>query len=147
MIDRLAITDALLASPADAIIATDREGVVAFWSPGAERLFGFSEEETLGRAMDMIVPEALREGHWTGYRRVIETGVSRYGDGDLLAVPALTKDGRRISVEFTIAMLRDDQGCATGMVAILRDVTARFEKTRQLERALEVLGKEVSADA
>ena len=44
----------------------------------------------------------------------METGTSRYGHGDLLSVPGLTKDGRRISVEFTIVMLRDDRQQAGG---------------------------------
>jgi hypothetical protein len=59
-----------------------------------------------------------------------------YGHGDLLSVPALTKSGQRISVEFTIAMLKDAQGRPTGTVAILRDVTRRFEEARALKRQL-----------
>ena len=54
----------------------------------------------------------------------------------MLAVPALTKDGRQISVEFTILLLRDASREITGMAAILRNVTARFEETRRLKREL-----------
>jgi len=128
--------NALLASASDAIIATDREGLITFWNPGAERIFGFSATEVVGQSLDLIIPENLRTRHWTGYRHAMATGESRYGHGDVLAVPGLTKDGRRISVEFTIVMLRDTQHRPAGTVAVLRDVTKRFEETRELRRKL-----------
>src|SRR3954468_13245023 len=127
---------ALLASASDAIIATDREGLITFWNPGAERIFGFSAAEAAGQSLDLIIPENLRSRHWAGYRHAMETGESRYGHGDLLSVPGLTKDGRRISVEFTIVMLRDAHNRPAGTAAILRDVTKRFEETRKLRRKL-----------
>jgi PAS domain S-box-containing protein len=64
----------------------------------------------------------------------MRTGQSRYSGGDILAVPALRNDGRRISIEFTIVPLKDAAGGMTGMVATLRDVTARFEEMRELRR-------------
>jgi signal transduction histidine kinase len=66
----------------------------------------------------------------------METGTSRYGLGDLLSVPGLTKDGRCISVEFTVVMLRNAQQEITGIVAVMRDVTRRFEEVRELRRRL-----------
>jgi len=134
--DRAALCDAVLASPGDAIILCDREGVIRFWNPGAERIFGFTPLEALGRSLDIIIPERQRARHWEGFSRVMETGRSRYGEGDLLSVPAQHRDGRRISVEFTIAMLRGGDGAMAGMVAVLRDVTARFEEMRALRRRL-----------
>jgi PAS domain S-box-containing protein len=128
--------EAILATASDAIIATDRGGAVTFWNAGAVRIFGFSAAEALGQSLDLIIPDNLRDRHWRGYDRVMATGESRYGHGDLLSVPALTKDGRRISVEFTIVMLKDEQSRPTGTAAILRDVTQRFEETRKLKRDL-----------
>src|SRR3954468_3795596 len=128
--------NALLESASDAIIATDREGRINFWNPGAARIFGFTAEETAGQSLDLIIPENLRAAHGSGYRQTMETGVSRYGHGDLLSVPGLTKDGRRISVEFTIVMLRNEQQQVTGTVALMRDVTKRFEEVRELRRQL-----------
>jgi PAS domain S-box-containing protein len=128
--------DAILATASDAIIATDRSGAVTFWNAGAERIFGFTAEEALGRPLDLIVPDNLRDRHWRGYQQVMATGESRYGHGDLLSVPTLTKDGRRISVEFTIVLLKDEQNRPIGTAAILRDVTRRFEEARQLKREL-----------
>lgn len=131
-----ALANAVLASESDAIVATDPDGTITFWNPGAARIFGFSEREAVGQSLDLIIPENLRARHWEGYRQVMETGESRYGRGDVLAVPALNKDGKRISVEFTIVMLRDAAARPTGMAAILRDVTKRFEELRTLRKAL-----------
>ena len=130
------LAEALLQSASDAIVATDREGRITFWNPGAERIFGFAADQAIGQSLDLIIPENLRARHWAGFHHVMETGVSRYGEGDLLAVPGLTRDGRRISIEFTIAMLRDQDGKLVGTVAVMRDVTRRFEELRELKRKL-----------
>ena len=128
--------EALLHSASDAIIATDRDGRITFWNPGAERIFGFTAGEANGQSLDLIIPENLRARHWSGFRHTMETGTSRYGHGDLLSVPGLTKSGRRISVEFTILLLSDGTQPVTGTVAVMRDVTRRFEEVRELKRRL-----------
>src|SRR5436305_13347521 len=125
---------ALLQTMSDAIIASDREGRITFWNPGAERIFGFSPAEAMGQSLDLIIPERLRARHGEGYTDVMRTGERRYGHGDLLSVPALRKDGTRLSIEFTIVPLKDVAGAMVGMVAILRDVTARFEELRALRQ-------------
>jgi PAS domain S-box-containing protein len=132
--------EALLHSASDAVIATDREGRITFWNPGAERIFGFTAEEATGQSLDLIIPENLRARHWAGFRHTMATGTSRYGHGDLLSVPGLTRDGRRISVEFTIVLLRNDNQEVAGTVAVMRDVTKRFEELRELKRRLVGVG-------
>lgn len=127
------LAHAILDAP-DAVIYSDREGVIRFWNGGAERLFGFSAEEALGQSLDIIIPERLRERHWTGYDETMKTGRSRYGEGDLLSVPALHKEGKRISVEFTVAMVKSDDGTVEGIAAVMRDNTARFEEMKQLRK-------------
>lgn len=123
----------------DAIVFGDAEGVIRLWNAGAESIFGFKAEEAIGRSMDIIIPERLRARHWDGYRSVMATGESRYGRGDLLAVPAVTKDGRTISIEFTIQMLRSAAGEILGPVAIIRDVTKRFQREKQMALRLKEL--------
>ena len=125
---------ALLNSPAEAIVYSDREGLIRFSNAGAERVFGFTAEEALGQSLDIIIPERQRQRHWEGYDEVMKTGVSRYGSGDLLSVPALRKDGSRISVEFTIVPLKDADGAMLGMASVMRDVSARFEELKTLRR-------------
>jgi PAS domain S-box-containing protein len=127
---------ALLQTSSDAIVVSDTDGRIVFWNPGAARIFGFDATDAMGKSLDLIIPENLRARHWQGFHRVMATGQSRYGDGDLLSVPALTKDGRRISVEFTIVMLHDEHGTAVGMASIMRDSTARFEEMKSLRRRI-----------
>jgi PAS domain S-box-containing protein len=130
------LAQSLLATRSDAIIATDRDGVILFWNPGAARIFQHAETEAVGRSLDLIIPERLRARHWSGYRQFIATGRSRYGEGDLLAVPGVRKDGTRLSLEFTIVPLTYGDGRIAGVAALMRDVTARFEETRELKRKL-----------
>ena len=129
------LSEAILATPSDAIVAADQDGIVRYWNPGAQRLFGYSSDEAMGKTLDLIVPERLRERHWDGYRRVMATGESRYGTADVLSVPALRKDGATISVEFTVTLLQSG-GHVIGIAAIMRDVSARFEEMRALKRRL-----------
>jgi PAS domain S-box-containing protein len=128
--------DGIVSASADAVVAADRSGIIRLWNPGAERIFGHSVGEALGQPLDLIIPERLRAAHWEGWRRVIETSRSRYEDGDLLSVPAIRKDGERISIEFTIVPLKDESGRMVGMAALMRDVTKRFEEMKTLRRQL-----------
>ncbi|HKF07451.1 MAG TPA: PAS domain S-box protein [Xanthobacteraceae bacterium] len=134
-----AVAAAILSTRSDAIVAADRDGLIRFWNPGAERL-GYSHNEALSRSLDRIIPERLRARHWDGYRRVMESGKSRYGQGDVLSVPAIRKDGATISVEFTVVPLQNN-GQMIGMAAIMRDVTRRFNEMRALKRKLAELEK------
>lgn len=134
-LSRLA-ADAILAAAADAVVVTDRDGIIQVWNPGAERIFGHRADEALGQSLDLIIPERLRARHWEGFRRVMATGESHYGAGDLLSVPGVRKDGQRISLEFTIVPLKDEQGRMWGLAAVMRDVTSRFEEIRGLKKKL-----------
>ncbi len=135
------LAKSLLATRSDAIVVADRDGIIRFWNPGAERIFGHSAEEAIGRSLDLIIPERLRERHWHGYRQTVATGQSRYGEGDLLSVPAQHRNGGTLSVEFTIVPLKDEEGAMVGMAAVLRDVTKRFAEMRELKRRLAELTK------
>ena len=134
------ISDALyrqiVEGAADAIIVADHEGRIRLWNAGAEALFGHPAADALGQSLDLIIPERLRARHWEGYEQVMAGRPTRYGRNKLLAVPALHADGRRLSLEFSISLLRDDAGALSGIVAILRDVTARWEQERSLRQHL-----------
>ncbi|WP_340108420.1 PAS domain S-box protein [Pikeienuella sp. HZG-20] len=126
----------LLEGLPDALVVADVEGVIRFWNAGAERIFGFPAAEALGRPLDIIIPENLRARHNSGYEQTMKTGETRYGAGDLLAVPALRKDGARISVQFSILPLVGADGGMTGIAAVMRDVTADFEERKRLRKEL-----------
>ena len=119
----------------DAIIFADREGTIRLWNAAAETIFGHSADEAVGQSLDLIIPERLRQRHWDGYTKVMQTGETRYGR-ELLSVPGIRKDGSRISLEFSIALLRDADGMPSGITAILRDVSERFERDRELRQRL-----------
>ena len=138
--------DGIVSASADAVVAADRSGIIRLWNPGAERIFGHRAGEAVGQSLDLIIPERLRTAHWKGWRRVVETGRSRYGDGDLLSVPAIRKDGERISVEFTIVPLKDETGGMVGMAALMRDVTKRFEEMKALRRQLAAAAERAASE-
>ena len=120
---------------ADAIIFADHEGIIRLWNTGAEAIFGYKAQEALGQSLDLIVPEKLRKNHWEGYRKVMATGKTRYGK-ETLAVPAITKGDNRISIEFTIVLVTNDQEKPLGTAAIIRDVTERWLKEKELKKRL-----------
>ena len=124
-----------------AIVFGDRQGVIRLWNAGAEAMFGWSAAEAVGQSMDLIIPEKHRARHWEGYDHVMESGVTKYGRS-VLAVPALTKDGRRISIEFNVVLVKDAKGQVLGVAATMQDVTARWERDKALRvRLAELEGK------
>lgn len=137
----------LVRNAPDAIVYADAQGMIAFWNKGAERIFGFSEAEAIGKSLDIIIPENLRQRHWEGFAETVRTGKTRYGAGDVLAVPALRKDGSRISIEFTMLLFSDRAGRILGMAAILREVTKRFEQLKALRKELAALRSASGAGA
>lgn len=136
----------LVRHAADAMIYADAGGIIRFWNDAATRVFGFDAAEAVGQSLDLIIPENLRQRHWDGYHATMRTGRTRYGAGDLLAVPARRKDGTRLSVEFTILPFRDDDGHLVGIAAILRDVTRRFEEMKALRKQLGAAGETRKSD-
>lgn len=120
------------------ILYADREGMIRFWNRGAEFIFGHTSQEANGQSLDLIVPEKQRPRHWEGWNKVMETGVTKYGN-DVLAVPAMRKDGTRISIEFNILLLRSPDGQLQGAVAMVQDVTARWQQQKELRTRLAAL--------
>lgn len=122
----------------DAIIFADRDGIIRLWNAGAEAMFGYRADEAVGQSLDLIIPEKLRPRHWEGYHKVMATGVTKYGR-DMLAVPGVRKDGARISLEFTVVLVRNADGQPLGTAAVMRDVTARWEREKALKERLAAL--------
>ena len=121
----------------DAVVISDASGTITLWNPAAERMFGFTPEEALGNSLDLIIPERLRGRHWSGYEKTMATGETRYGH-DVLRVPAVHKDGRSLSIAFTVALLHAEgpEKTVTGIVAVIRDETSRFTEERNLRKRL-----------
>ena len=130
----------------DAVVICDRDGVISFWNAAAERLFGFAPAEALGSSLDLIIPKRLRELHWSGFDKAIATGRTRYAH-DVLHVPATHKDGRALSIAFTVGLLLGPEREVTGLVAVIRDDTKRFAEERELRKRFAELEKRYSAEA
>ncbi len=130
----------IVESSPDAVVFSDQDGIITLWNAGAEAIFGYSAEEAVGETLDIIVPEKMRERHWEGYFRVMKTGETQYGK-DLLSVPGVRKDGSRVSLEFSVALIRDEDGVFLGVSAVMRDVTDRWRKEREMKEHIAELEK------
>lgn len=119
----------------EAILIADLEGIIRFWNSGAERLLGYSSNEAVGQSLDLFIPEKLRNRHWEGYHRVMSTGETKYKTG-LLTSPGIRKDGSQISLEFSMVLLKDEAGKMQGCASIMRDVTERWQKEKELKQKL-----------
>ena len=123
----------------DAVVVCDRAGTVRYWNAAAERTFGFGATEALGVSMDFIIPERFRARHWAGWEAALKAGVTHYGAGQLLAVPALHKDGRQISIEFSIQFVMGADERVNWVAACIRDVTERYRREKALRAQLSAL--------
>jgi PAS domain S-box-containing protein len=139
------LAEAVVTESAEAIVVTDPDGIILLWNNGAARIFGFSAADVVGQSLDVIIPEKLRARHWQGYQQTMLTGYTRYGD-KLLSVPALHRDGHRLSIEFSVALLRDEADQIVGISAIMREVSERREAEKALRAKLSELQSQVGSD-
>ncbi len=128
----------LVSAMGDGVVVSDVNGAITLWNKTAERLFGYTEAEALGRSLDLMIPEHLRQRHWDGYRKTMESGITRYGT-DVLQVPAIDKSGRLFSIAFTVALLYSPDHKVSGIAAVIRDDTRRFEKDRAQRKRISEL--------
>src|ERR1700712_3319537 len=126
----------LVGELADAVVISDRHGTITFWNTAAERLFGWNAADVVGGSLDVIIPERFRERHWAGYRTVMATGETAYGT-KLLEVPGIHRDGRSMSLAFTVTLLTDPVlGACPGVAAVIRDDTVAWQQRRALRAEL-----------
>jgi PAS domain S-box-containing protein len=135
------LSEQIVNESSDAIVFSDVGGIIRLWNRGAEEMFGYSPEQAVGQSLDLIIPENLRARHWEGYYRVMKSGETKYKTG-LLSSPGLRKDGTRISLEFSMAILRGDNGDIAGCASVMRDVTARFLKDKEIKERIKALEEE-----
>lgn len=119
---------------AEAIVYANREGVIERWNPAAAAMFGFGADEALGQSLDLMIPERLRAAHWRGFDAAMASGKLRL-NGRPTLTRALHKDGRKLYVEMSFALVRDAGGRAMGSVAVARDVTERVEREKASAQA------------
>lgn len=123
--DHSSLCDRVIAHMHEAVIVVDRTEIVRLWNPGAENLFGYAAHEVLGKNLDLIVPERLRQAHSSGFRNAVDTGHTKYG-GKVMTTRSVHKNGNKIYVDLSFALLRDDAGTVMGVSAVARDCTASY---------------------
>jgi PAS domain S-box-containing protein len=140
----LDLFEALVAQAPDAMIFADRDGAIRVWNAGAAAVFGFSRAEVIDASLDVIIPERLRGAHWQGFRTAIETGHEKYA-GKVLTTRAVHKNGTKLYVDLSFALVRDATGSVMGSLAIARDCTERYVADRALKARVSALERELEA--
>ena len=127
----------IIASSYSGFIAIDQDGLVIEWNPSAERIFGWSRQETLGKRLsELIVPIPMRDAHEEGMRRRLQTGVGAVTNRNL-QVPAITANGNQITIDMTISDYNWQGTRCFG--AFMTDISERVRAQQQLEEKQELL--------
>lgn len=122
--------ESILGSSHDAFVAVDPEGRITNWNARAERTFGWTAAEVIGRDLaGVIIPEAQRQRHNAGFKRFVQTGESSIIN-NVIEVEALHRSGKRIPIELAVAGFFDGESYAAS--AFIRDISER-KKAQQLD--------------
>jgi PAS domain S-box-containing protein len=135
--------EAIVQQAPDAIIFADRDGAIRVWNRAAESIFGYAAAEVLGQSLDIIIPERLRAAHWAGFDKALATGETKYA-GRVLTTRSMHKDGRRLYVDLSFSLVKDDSGGFAGALAIARDTTERYLAERDLRARVAELEKKAA---
>ena len=137
---------ALIEDLADAIIFTDRDGLIRVWNSGAEAVFGHRADEIIGKSLDVLIRDRLRAAHWAGFDTAIETGQLKHMRQSM-TTRSIHKDGSDLYIDMSFALVRDDRGLVLGAVAVARDVTDRVKAERDARKRLAELEARVNSIA
>lgn len=116
----------MIKKTSEAIVFADTNEIIKVWNKKAEFVFGYTSKEAIGQSLAIIVPDRFLSRHRDGYKGVMKTGVTVY-DGKVLSVPAKRKDGRTISIEFSVSIIRE-KGEILGICATISDMTEKGHK-------------------
>jgi PAS domain S-box-containing protein len=118
---------------ADGIIFADRSGAIRLWNAGAQAIFGYAADEVIGQSLNVIIPERLRSAHWAAFDRAVETGQTKYGR-QAMTTRSMHKDGSKLYVDLSFALVKDNASEVLGSVAMARDITKRQLAETELRR-------------
>jgi PAS domain S-box-containing protein len=118
---------AIVESSEDAIASGTLDGIIVSWNAGAQRMYGYTEEEVVGKPITILVPPEL-SGEENNILETLKAG----GRIEQLETVRVTKTGKRINVSLSISPIRDSSGATVGVAGIARDITER----KQAEQAL-----------
>jgi PAS domain S-box-containing protein len=129
-----ALLAAIVESSDDAIVSKTLDGRIRSWNAGAMRLFGYTPEEVIGKAITIIIPPELHEEE----RRILEK-LQRGERLDHFETTRVTKDGRRIPISLTVSPIRDSRGTVIGASKVARDISERKRAEQALRQNQEAL--------
>ncbi|HLW16148.1 MAG TPA: PAS domain S-box protein [Actinomycetota bacterium] len=115
------------------VVAEASNGLVLLWNPAAALIFGYSKEEILGKPIEMLMPERMREMHRAGLARFARTDHGPYVDSQKpVELPAMHKDGSEIAIELTLSKIESLPGY---VLAVVRDITMRIHEEEELRQS------------
>ncbi|CUS91666.1 PAS domain S-box-containing protein, partial [Candidatus Kryptonium thompsonii] len=126
------VLHSIIQNYSDAVIALDNDYKIFFWNKGAERIFGYTLDEMLGKTVDPIVPSELKE---KGELQWLFEETLRKGYIENYETERITKDGRRIIVNLSRSLIKDENGEILGSIAIVKDVTKVKELEKQIQHS------------
>lgn len=126
------VLHSIIQNYSDAVIALDDDYKVFFWNHGAERIFGYTAEEMLGRTVDPIIPQELKE---KGELQWLFEETLRRGYIENYETERVTKDGRRIIINLSRSLIKDENGEILGSIAIVKDITKVKELEKQIQHS------------
>jgi PAS domain S-box-containing protein len=116
-----------------AIVATDKNGHITHWDDGAEEFFGYAATEAIGRPVDLIVPEEMRERHWEGFHRVMAGG-ERHLEGAAINLPVRVRSGEVLAFPARFAQADGPHGEPVGAMAVFARRTAHEQPWTPIEQ-------------
>lgn len=121
-----AVWKAAIEAMAEAVIVTDLDQKIRVWNPASERLFGFTRAEVIGQPLAFLIPDRFRPTHDAGFAKAVATGNLRVA-GRVITTRSNHKDpGRKLYVDFSFTLLRDEGANVFGVMAVGRDATEKF---------------------
>ena len=104
------------------MVVADRGGVIREWNKMAERIFGYSATEAIGKTIDFIMPEAERADHWRNYQRVMTTNIMNYTPDHILDIEGVRQDGSRVPLDAMLTAIRDPSGRIRAITGTMREL-------------------------
>jgi PAS domain S-box-containing protein len=129
---RARLLSAIIECSAEAIMSMDKGGIITTWNTAAERLFGYTSKEALGKHVRAVLPEDRLQALEASL-----VAVQRHSRTTSIETVRVDKDGRRMAVSLTVSPLTDAEGRSVGIVAMARDVTERKRTEEKVRLAVE----------
>lgn len=124
----------IMDSALDAIICIDITSSITFWNPQAEKIFGWTQEDIIGKKLQTIIPDQFKKGHEHGMQRYLETGEAVMLNR-VMEITALNREGKEFPIELAITELNQNEG--RSFCAFIRDISERKKAEKRYRNIFE----------